>query len=269
LAAFGDVSTPRLHVLLAEDNPANRMVARLTLEQAGFDVHEVDNGREALDAAERIPFDVVLMDCRMPVMDGFEATRQIRELDGDRSRVPIIALTASAFKEDRERAQQVGMNDFLAKPFQERELIAKCIALAETKHAAPGIERAPDVSISPPAAPKKAAFAKYSPEFLSSVMEIFLETAPPVFETLLTALRQEDWAEAKGAAHWLQGGATRLVDPDLQRELERIEETCAGNSPAFAAQDLELLQSSFASACTFTEVWLSECRQSQALSNAT
>jgi signal transduction histidine kinase/ligand-binding sensor domain-containing protein/CheY-like chemotaxis protein len=269
LAAFGGVSAPRLHVLLAEDNPANRMVARLTLEQAGFDVHEVDNGREALDAAERIPFDVVLMDCRMPVMDGFEATRQIRELDGDRSRVPIIALTASAFKEDRERAQQVGMNDFLAKPFQERELIAKCIALAETNHAVPGTERAPDVSISPPAAPKKAAFAKYSPEFLSSVMEIFLETAPPVFETLLTSLRQEDWAAAKGAAHWLQGGATRLVDPDLQRELERIEETCAGNSPAFAAQDLELLQSSFASACTFTEVWLSECRQSQALSNVT
>lgn len=100
-------------------------------------------------------------------------------------------------------------------------------------------------------------------------MEIFLETAPPVFETLLTALRQEDWTAAKGAAHWLQGGATRLVDRDLQQELERIEKTCTDDSPAFPAQALELLESSFASACTIAKLWLSECRQSHSLTHVT
>jgi signal transduction histidine kinase/ligand-binding sensor domain-containing protein/CheY-like chemotaxis protein len=261
LPSYEGTPLPRLRVLLAEDNPANRMVARLTLQQAGFDVHEVENGRDAFAAAASTTFDLILMDCRMPVMDGFEATRQIRHLRGDASRVPIIALTASAFKEDRERAERAGMNDFLAKPFQERELISKCIALGNTGNVAQ-----PEVAPLPPAPALSPAVSevlgKYSPEFLTSVIEIFLNTAPSVFEKLYDALREEDWAEAKGAAHWLQGGATRIVDADLQRELQRIEKICAAPAPAFTAHELDVLQSSFASARQTAERLLSECRVS-------
>jgi CheY-like chemotaxis protein len=236
------------------------MVARLTLQQAGFQVHEVENGRDAFASVANTAFDVVLMDCRMPVMDGFEATRQIRQLRGENSRVPIIALTASAFKEDRERAERAGMNDFLAKPFQERELISKCVALAKAASAAPA-EAAPEAA--PQLKPAvNEALGKYSPEFLTSVVEIFLETAPPVFEKLCDALREEDWAEATNAAHWLQGGATRLVDPDLQQELQRIEKICAAPTPAFPAHEVEVLASSFANARRTAERLLCECRMS-------
>jgi signal transduction histidine kinase/ActR/RegA family two-component response regulator/HPt (histidine-containing phosphotransfer) domain-containing protein len=260
LPSYDGAQLPPLRVLLAEDNPANRMVARLTLQQAGFEVHEVENGRDAFSAAANMAFDVVLMDCRMPVMDGFEATRQIRLLR-EGSDVPIIALTASAFKEDRERAKRAGMNDFLAKPFQERELISKCIALAKTGTIAPpqNITDAPAPAL-PPAV--NEVLGKYSPEFLTSVIDIFLDSAPPVFEKLCEALREANWEEAKSAAHWLQGGATRLVDPDLQRELQRIEKICRAPSPAFTVHELDVLQSSFASARQTAERLISECRVS-------
>jgi signal transduction histidine kinase/ligand-binding sensor domain-containing protein/CheY-like chemotaxis protein len=261
LPSYEGMKLPPLRVLLAEDNPANRMVARLTLQQAGFQVHEVENGRDAFAAVANTAFDVVLMDCRMPVMDGFEATRQIRQLRGENSRVPIIALTASAFKEDRERAERAGMNDFLAKPFQERELISKCVALAKTS-SADSAEPAPEAPLPPLKPAVNEAFGKYSPEFLTSVVEIFLETAPPVFEKLCDALREEDWAEARSAAHWLQGGATRLVDPNLQQELQRIERICAAPTPAFPAHEVEVLASSFANARKTAERLLSECRMS-------
>jgi signal transduction histidine kinase/ligand-binding sensor domain-containing protein/DNA-binding NarL/FixJ family response regulator len=261
MPVHGGARLPALRVLLAEDNPANRMVARLVLQQAGFQVHEVENGRDAFSAAANTAFDVVLMDCRMPVMDGFEATRQIRQLRGEASQVPIIALTASAFKEDRERAERAGMNDFLAKPFQERELVSKCVALARTGGGAPS-EGIPDTP-APARSPRmNEAIGKYSPEFLTSVVEIFLETAPPVFDKLCDALRQEDWAEAKSTAHWLQGGATRLVDNDLQQELQRIEKICTGSAPAFPAHELDVLRSSFANARQTAERLLNECRVS-------
>ena len=187
---------PNLHVLLAEDNPANRMVAGVTLKRAGFRVHEVENGRDALDAIRRYRFDVVVMDCRMPVMDGYVAARHIRQLPSPSNRIPIIALTASAFKEDRERAELAGMDDFLSKPFQSEELISKCLAWAkaEAPHEAPPPE-----------------------DFMGSLMEIFLETAPPVFENLLSAIESANWEDARHSAHWLRGGATRLLDPALQR----------------------------------------------------
>jgi HPt (histidine-containing phosphotransfer) domain-containing protein len=97
---------------------------------------------------------------------------------------------------------------------------------------------------------------------LTSVVEIFLDTAPPVFEKLCDALREEDWTEAKSAAHWLQGGATRLVDPDLQRELQRIEKICTSPAPAFTSHELDVLQSSFASARQTAERLIGECRVS-------
>jgi len=105
-------------VLLVEDNPVNQRVAQHMLTKLGHEVQLAQNGREALETLAREPFDVVLMDCHMPEMDGFEATTRIREGAGgvlDRS-IPIIAMTANAFAEDRERCIAVGMNDFLAKP---------------------------------------------------------------------------------------------------------------------------------------------------------
>lgn len=112
-------------VLVAEDSHANQLVAKALLEKAGCHVELVSDGKEAVEAVTKKGFDTVFMDLSMPVMDGLEATRQIRAMEGDSSKIPIIAMTANVFSEDRKRCLQAGMNDFVAKPIQEQILIER------------------------------------------------------------------------------------------------------------------------------------------------
>ncbi|RBC03568.1 response regulator [Pseudomonas sp. MWU12-2115] len=113
----------RGRVLLVEDNPVNQLVAKGMLGKLGCDVVVAAHGAEALDQLEHDEFDLVLMDCNMPVMDGYEASRQIRQ-SGRWPHLPIVALTANAMFEERERCRAAGMSDYLAKPFRREELAA-------------------------------------------------------------------------------------------------------------------------------------------------
>ena len=111
-------------ILVAEDIEVNRMVVTRMLEILGCSPRVVDNGKQALEACAEETFDLVLMDCQMPEMSGFEATRRIRKLDGERADVPIIALSASVSDTDRRQCYEAGMNDFLGKPIQGAQLRA-------------------------------------------------------------------------------------------------------------------------------------------------
>ncbi|MCX6626377.1 MAG: response regulator [Candidatus Solibacter sp.] len=106
----------RGRILIAEDNPVNQRVASLQVQRCGFDTDVVANGEEALAALERLDYALVLMDCQMPRMDGYEATRELRRRENSARRIPVIALTANAFAADREACLQAGMDDHLAKP---------------------------------------------------------------------------------------------------------------------------------------------------------
>ncbi|WP_085721754.1 response regulator [Pseudomonas sp. B22(2017)] len=113
----------RARILLVEDNPVNQLVAKGMLAKLGCQVQLATQGAEALELLEQDEFDLVLMDCNMPVMDGYEASRRIRQ-SGRWPDLPIVALTANAMPEERERCRAAGMNDYLAKPFRREELLA-------------------------------------------------------------------------------------------------------------------------------------------------
>jgi two-component system, sensor histidine kinase and response regulator len=125
--AAGRRNTPAVRVLLVEDNAVNQKIAIAMLERLGCAVDAATDGRQALDAQARAAYDLIFMDCQMPVMDGFAATLAIREretqfcADGERSRrVPIVAMTG--LEGDQERCLAHGMDDYLAKPFRQQQL---------------------------------------------------------------------------------------------------------------------------------------------------
>lgn len=127
-------------MLLVEDNLINREVACALMEQVGFLVKCAEDGQQAVNAVESEDFDFILMDMQMPIMDGVEATRRIRALGGSRTsydKLPILAMTASTFEDDRRKCLQAGMNRFLSKPMDPETLyneIASCLDHANEMH---------------------------------------------------------------------------------------------------------------------------------------
>jgi CheY-like chemotaxis protein len=112
--------------LLVEDNKINQKVAQALLSRLGYSVDLAENGLQAVTAAHQMRYALILMDVQMPEMDGLEATRQIRAMDGPNRRSPIVALTANAMQSDEDACRAVGMDDFLSKPFH-RDMLAACL----------------------------------------------------------------------------------------------------------------------------------------------
>jgi CheY-like chemotaxis protein len=205
-------------VLLTEDNVVNQKLAVRLLEKRGHSVVVAGNGREALDVIARETFDVVLMDVQMPEMDGFEATRRIREREqttGDH--VPIIAMTAHAMKGDRERCLEEGMDGYISKPLQPSELFESVESLATVCR----------VAASPATCPFDMEIALRSVggdrELLSEIIDAFLEECPRLTAALDAAIASGDAASARRAAHTLRGGLCTLGATDASSIAQQIE----------------------------------------------
>ena len=197
-----------LRVLVAEDNRVNARLACLLLESFGCTYTVAANGREAVDAFRRQPFDAILMDCQMPIMDGHAATRKIRQLERQcGTHCKIIAMTASALPEERERCIASGMDDYLTKPFDTDTLEA---LLADLVHPVP----AATAPAAPQPAPENATAAalnrlasQLGSQEARQIAAIWLEEAPGRLSRLQQALGQSDWAAAGREAHALRGAS--------------------------------------------------------------
>src|SRR6185295_15325873 len=196
----------RLHVLLAEDNPVNQRLAASLLERRGHKVAIAANGREAVDAIQRQPFDVVLMDVQMPEMGGFEATGIIRAREREgAARVPIVAMTAHAMKGDRERCLAAGMDEYLTKPLDPRQLclLVEQIAAGEVPAAAEE-----SAAIDVPA--QVLARVGGDRELLAEISRLFVDDAPRHLERIRHALDARDGDALLRAAHGLKGAAANF-----------------------------------------------------------
>jgi CheY-like chemotaxis protein len=123
-----------LRVLVAEDNAINRKVTGAIVSRAGAQVDIAVNGKEAVELHQANPYDVILMDCQMPEMDGYQATVRIRSMDGAASLAPIIGVTANAFQEDKERCFSAGMNGYVAKPLTRQSLLEAIVTQVGAKN---------------------------------------------------------------------------------------------------------------------------------------
>jgi CheY-like chemotaxis protein len=224
-AAAAEELKPGLRALLAEDNPANQKSASWMLEKLGVQVDVAQNGREAVDMAAAMAYDVVLMDVQMPGMDGLEAARRIRNLDGPAARVPIVAMTANAMKGDREKCLQAGMDDYLAKPFGKADL-RKALSNWTV-----GVHRSEDADPKPAAISPATVFdvqealERYDQdhEVLREIVDVYLAEAPKYLGQLKAALDSSDYSSAEQNAHALKGGASHVGAGRLSQKAEEVE----------------------------------------------
>ncbi|PSR53467.1 hypothetical protein AHMF7605_07975 [Adhaeribacter arboris] len=229
-------SLGQLKILLAEDNAVNQFLAQSIMHNWGFTVDIAKNGKEAVELASHQYYDLVLMDIQMPEVSGMEATQQIRRLtDPRKANIPIIALTANALKGDAEQYIAGGMNDYLAKPFEECKLFQKIAAnIAPTKPKQADslliIKNAINLTISHNAMPEKVcnlailqSMANGNTEFLIKFLQMFIEQVPPQVQTMQEAVAQADWAKAGNLAHQLKANFDTVGISALHQPIRDLE----------------------------------------------
>jgi signal transduction histidine kinase/CheY-like chemotaxis protein len=260
-------------LLLVEDNQVNQLVALNLLKLAGFTADVASNGAEAVVAVQAQPYDLVLMDMQMPVLDGLEATERIRALGGEYASLPIVAMTANAMQGDRERCLAAGMNDYLSKPINTQELMCKIDKFVTVKllarmqpaaaaasepagqawdgrvsvraganggqAAAPVQEAgagAADVPLDIPASIERAG----SPDFWRELVEVYITETGMRLEELKQALDDQDAGRVAREAHTIKGSSAELLAEPARAiayELELAGRSCElGHAPELVEQ---------------------------------
>lgn len=220
-------------LLLVEDNHVNQLVIMTMLKKAGYQVDVVKNGREAVKAVHAFPYDLVLMDLFMPVLDGFEATAQIRRLPSSKAHIPIVAMTASALPKHQERCREVGMNDFLTKPVDRSRLVAvveACLSGAEISVDASeqtGEENMGEI-VDENLDVHTLDQLKLDTDatLLSQLVTVFIEQTRERLDEIARACDQRDWKRLQGEAHALKSTAGTFGAKRLQNHSRRLEQAC-------------------------------------------
>jgi CheY-like chemotaxis protein/HPt (histidine-containing phosphotransfer) domain-containing protein len=255
----------RVKILLVDDNLIGREVASATLSMLGCEFDVVCDGQEAVDAVARSPYDVILMDCQMPNMDGFEATRLIRRreargsVEGAAPRIPIVALTANAVKGDRDRCLEAGMDDYLAKPFQADELAATIRRFVPQQGTGQSDDRSPtpqhdlvaplssvgieaNETIEPFQHDELMARWGGNQEFVLNLVRMFQNHAPDMVAALEQHVASTDHEQVTQAAHGLKGAAAYVSAETIRRIAGKLEEMGKVPDLRDAAEAVRLLR---------------------------
>ena len=222
------VDNQEIHILLAEDNHINRKVAVNLLQRANYKVDAVENGRLAVEALQRTPYNLILMDVQMPEVDGFEATKMIRDHEGAARHTPIIAMTAHAMKGDRERCLEAGMDDYISKPLEPDQVFATIQRWTQFTSPARTGKTKPLVAIQESDAPlvdMQTALPRFNGdrEMLVELLQQFSAQLPDDILKLTHAVELGNSKELHHLAHNLKGAAatfsvTRVTSLALEIE---------------------------------------------------
>jgi PAS domain S-box-containing protein len=237
-------------ILLAEDNEANQLVFEGFMEKFGLEVDCVFNGQKAIEALQHTPFDhpytLIFMDCQMPKMDGYEATRQIRQgMAGERyQQIPIIALTANVMKGDRENCLAIGMNDYLSKPIDLQELahiIETWIMSSSSPVVSPQESDTPDKKVNQETLPifNKTKFLEYFSDDLDlarKLCHLMLDDLPEYIQNIKAFADAKDCNAIKEEAHKMKGTVSYVGGDSFSNLLAKIEKNAQTQD-----QDIDLL----------------------------
>jgi len=222
-----------IKVLLAEDNEINKLLARSILQHWGIESKTAHTGYEALDLLQKEDFDIVLMDIQMPERNGIEATQDIRNLADEKKRnIPIIALTANALRGEEKKYLAAGMNDYLTKPFKEKELHEVIERVLSKKNSFGGRYEslsAPDDIELPPTTQKLYDLtlindmAQGNTDFIRSLVQIFIDTIPATSKEMVAACEEKNWEQTGKLAHKLKSTIDTMLILSAKEDIRTIE----------------------------------------------
>lgn len=269
-ATIGRSALSRYRILVAEDVVPNQKVIQQLLARAGYQSVIVSNGREALDQLAGETFDLVLMDCQMPVMDGYEATRRLRSSEeGTVRHTPVIAMTASVMKADRERCFSVGMDDFLSKPVTRTQLFSTLQRwLDPGDHGridtcAPPCPEATAVKDDVPPPVRLDYLKEYAGEdtdFLLKLTRAFLEENEKHLDSLISAVEGSDASMTAFHAHALKNGAETFKAQRLADMARRIEALAQAGGLSETPALLPALRDDYAEVARFLRHFIESAR---------
>ncbi len=251
-------ATSDIRILVAEDNFVNQRIALKQLKKLGYSADAVSNGNEVLSALQRVPYDIIIMDCQMPEMDGYEVTRRIRQSGSDsyihlKSAPYIIALTANAMQGDRERCLSLGMNDYLTKPLHLHELEA--VLQRALMQIQPAPRSGPAAAREEPDPEKldrtvidglKELREPGQPDPLRELIELFLKDIQPRLASMGQAAASGDLAKLASASHTLKGSASNLGARRLSALCATLEKLAKAGDAAKASETLVAVAAEFA-----------------------
>jgi two-component system sensor histidine kinase/response regulator len=220
-------------ILVAEDDQVNRKVAVQLLELMGYQVDTVADGRQAVDSWRKGHYDLILMDCQMPELDGYEATREIRRLETRERRIPIVALTANVMPGVEAQCKSAGMDAYVAKPF-DRDHLEACLdgllanAPSKAGLTAPKSSLSPTLPSTPPPSPPidltaLDKLADGDTRFKHDLVETFIAVGGAQLDDIEYALRRDDIAAVSHAAHKLKSNSGAVFAAEVSRVAARIE----------------------------------------------